>query len=549
MRTEFIRVYKAIHTWTGILAGMALFIAFYAGALTLFKTELTRWASPPPANTGQPFRLDDAPALIARTLKEHPEVAKDFRLQLQTSAHPPPGLSWEVRQPNADDHDAAGAHHYVAVLETDGAVAVTQVHPPSVADFIDTLHRVVGLPTDTDPARWVMGVVAALYAVALFSGVIVLLPSLVKDFFALRVGKNLKRMWLDAHNVVGIISLPFHVVMALTAVVFAYHDGFYAVQDTLIHNGKWSAATQGRSGPGPATAVPRDALSMLAPADLLRIARAYSPTFEANALQYLHASTPRATVRIWGHDPHAHSPRFVGGFVALDPYSGKILNTDYMPGRQSFANALIASFFALHFGTYGGALVQWIYFLLGLAGAWLFYSGNLLWVETRRKQAARHAGAGATPPTQRRDVRWMAAATVGVCLGAIGGMSLTLSAAKWLHGRVDDLALWHPIIYYAVFFGALLWALRRGAARAGVELLYMAAACTFAIPMTSVLAWAIPALGMWNHSSASTLAVDATAFVGGLCLLWLAKVTRHRIAHGPSDSVWSAQHALPTSTA
>src|SRR3546814_4664147 len=56
------------------------------------------------------------------------------------------------------------------------------------------------------------------------SGVICLLPSLVKDLFALRFGKNLKRMWLDLHNVLGIFSLPFHIVMALTAVVFAFHD-------------------------------------------------------------------------------------------------------------------------------------------------------------------------------------------------------------------------------------------------------------------------------------------------------------------------------------
>lgn len=54
-----------------------------------------------------------------------------------------------------------------------------------------------------------MGIVSILYAVALVSGVIVLLPSLIKDLFALRLGANLKRMWLDAHNVVGIVSLPF----------------------------------------------------------------------------------------------------------------------------------------------------------------------------------------------------------------------------------------------------------------------------------------------------------------------------------------------------
>ena len=35
-----------------------------------------------------------------------------------------------------------------------------------------------------------MGVVSAVYAVALFSGLIIVLPSLVKDLFALRIGRQ-----------------------------------------------------------------------------------------------------------------------------------------------------------------------------------------------------------------------------------------------------------------------------------------------------------------------------------------------------------------------
>lgn len=546
MRSEFIRIYKSVHTWTGIVAGMALFIAFYAGAITIFKEPLARWAAAPSAVHGATLPLDQAPDLIVRTLREHPAVAKDFRLHLTAAEHLPQGLSWQVREDHADDHDHSSVRHYIATLDAGGAARVEEVHPSELAEFIDVLHRVVGLPFDTDPNRWLMGVFAALYAVALVSGVIVLLPSLVKDFFALRVGKNLKRMWLDAHNVVGIVSLPFHLVMALTAIVFAYHDGFYLIQDKLIHDGKWATAFA-RGGP-PSTAPPRDPASMRSPAELLAGVQALSPSFEPTSLQYLNITGPRATVRVWGHDPAAHSPRFVGGFVAVDPYSGKIMNADFLPGRQNAPNATVGSFFALHFGTYGGTPVQWIYFLLGLAGAWLFYGGNLLWVETRRIKAARDVDAAGIAPEQRRDVRWMAAATVGVCLGAVCGVSLTIVAAKWLNGRVDDLNAWHQIIYYAVFFGALAWAFRAGAARAVVHLLWLAAAFTFAIPATTLLAWLLPVLGMWAHGSAAALGVDAAALVGGLGYVWLARATARRVASGPRDSVWTARPLGPAIT-
>lgn len=49
MRADYIRIYKSVHTWTGIISGIALFIAFYAGALTVFKEPIRRWSTPPAA--------------------------------------------------------------------------------------------------------------------------------------------------------------------------------------------------------------------------------------------------------------------------------------------------------------------------------------------------------------------------------------------------------------------------------------------------------------------------------------------------------------------
>src|SRR5690606_21366798 len=104
------------------------------------------------------------------------------------------------------------------------------------------------------------------------------------------------------------------------------------------------------------------------------------------------------------------------------PYSGRVVSSDYLPGRQDLPHASVSSFFALHMASYGGAPLQWIYFVLGLAGAWLFYGGNLLCIESRRRRASRDGG---VPPVQRLDTRLMASVTVGVCLGCICGISLT----------------------------------------------------------------------------------------------------------------------------
>lgn len=539
IRSDVIRLYKTVHTWTGILTGMALFIAFYAGALTIFKEPLARWASPPAAHMVA-VPLSEAATLIARTLEDHPKAARNFQLHLEQDDLRPERMTWRERPTDAGDHDELSARHYAATFHADGTAHIEEVHPSQLAEFIDVLHRVVGLPLDTDPHRWVMGVVVSLYALALISGVVILLPSLVKDFFALRIGQNLKRMWLDSHNVVGIISLPFHLIMVLTAAVFAFHDGIYHLQDRLFHDGRLSTAWEMRRET-PEQPSPRTPSELLPPAELVAQALAVSPSLEPTMLQYIGVTTPRAMVRVWGHDPTAISPRALGGFATLDPYTGEVLNTDYLPGKQDGAHTTVSSFFALHFGTFGGTPVQWAYFLLALAGAWLFYSGNLLWIETRRRNGPK----GDHPPAQRRDTRWMASGTVGVCLGCVCGISLTIAAAKWLHGHVDNLAAWHQYVYYAVFFGSIAWAFRQGAARAAIHLLWLAAILTWTIPLTTLLAWIMPSLGLWGHTSVASLGVDLTAAVGGLCFAWLARITTQRIHNGMEDSVWSA----PTSGA
>ncbi|OZI30977.1 peptidase [Bordetella genomosp. 10] len=533
MRTDYVRIYKSVHTWTGIVSGMALFIAFYAGALTVFKEPLTRWATPPAAADVAP--LETAHDLIVKTLAIAPEAAKGFAIHLQDEEHVLARMAWDVRAPDADDHDDSGTRHFGAALDATGAPRVREIEPSPLAGFIDVLHRVVGLPADSDPNRWLMGVIAALYTVALVSGVVVLLPSLVKDFFALRIGKNLKRMWLDAHNVVGIVSLPFHIVMALTAVVFAYHDQIYAIQDKLVHQGKWSQAFQ-RQPAGASDAPRRDPAAMLTPAQLLQAAHAVAPDLEPTMLQYQGVTGPRAVVRVWGKDTAAVSPRAMGGFAAFDPYSGKLLNTDYLPGRQNTPNLFISSFFALHMASFGGVEVAWLYFLLGMAGAWLFYSGNLLWIESRRRRAARNQ---VEAPAQRLDTRLMAAATVGVCLGSVCGISLTIAAGKWLYGSVQDLAFWHQLIYYAIFFGCVAWAFGRGAAAASVHLLWLACALTLCIPLTTLLGWWMPGAGPWTDTSTAALGVDATALAGALCFAWMARIAQRRIERAPGDTVWS----------
>src|SRR5690606_8015336 len=84
-------------------------------------------------------------------------------------------------------------------------------------DFVYDLHFTAGLPRAV--GTHLFGIVCVLYGLALVSGVVLYAPVFFRDLFALRIGRNLKRLWQDAHNVIGVLSLPFHVMFAWSGAV------------------------------------------------------------------------------------------------------------------------------------------------------------------------------------------------------------------------------------------------------------------------------------------------------------------------------------------
>ncbi len=125
---------------------------------------------------------------------------------------------------------------------------------------------------------------------------------------------------------------------------------------------------------------------MLPPAELVQRLKQQQPEFVPHRLIYRGADEQGPQLIVFGANPHYGMRSPEGGLAGLNPYTGEITASDYMPGMQRPMGAVITSFFSPHFGSYGGTPVRWLYFFLGLGGAALFYTGNLLWLETRRKK-------------------------------------------------------------------------------------------------------------------------------------------------------------------
>src|SRR3546814_1679397 len=117
-----------------------------------------------------------------------------------------------------------------------------------------------------------MGLVSLLYGLALLSVVVHHLPRLLQSEFALRPGRNLKQFWQDAHNVVGVLSLPMHVMFASTGALLCLLFVLMTALNPLVYEGKLMAAVPAAMDTAPVLA----AAGVEAPAGSLAMWRARS---------------------------------------------------------------------------------------------------------------------------------------------------------------------------------------------------------------------------------------------------------------------------------
>ncbi|WP_430461768.1 PepSY-associated TM helix domain-containing protein [Thalassolituus sp. LLYu03] len=533
--SDVLRVYKTLHTWVGITSGLLLFIGFFAGALTMFKQPLDGWARSPQERLPA-VAHDQLDTLVEQVLATYPDARHGFKLALTDELQVMAPLVWEAHEEGEEaghGPDLTG-HRWLAGLDGQGQLVAREIQPSMLGELIDMLHRTAGVPGQWGGEYigiYLMGVAGALYALALISGLILLLPTLVKDFFVLRPGKNRKRFWLDAHNVIGITSLPFHLVIAFTVVVFAFHDQFYDALGELVYGD--TPMFGGRPGVKP---VVHDFSELRPASELLATIQTAAADFQVKELVYMGLDGPRPLVRAAIYHPDYLVRGPYTAYVGVNPYSGALTMTGMLPGMSNDWSDIVMTFFALHFGSFAGLPVRWTYFLLGLSGAFLFYSGNLLWIESRRKKQKR----GQPCPVQARNTRWMAAATVGISLGSVGAVALTIASAKWAAlMSVSDINGWYLTLYYSLFVAAVLLAFWRGAAAGAVTLLKACALACWSIPLSTLLGALMPESGLWAYTQLSALMVDITAGVLGAGFWWASRRTLRRLQQAAADTVWT----------
>ncbi|SDD03472.1 Uncharacterized iron-regulated membrane protein [Cupriavidus sp. YR651] len=527
MKPNTLRLYNTLHTWVGLMAGWALFIAFFAGAITVFHHELHVWQNPARLEGRHATEVQvEGPAIdafVQKLVAVHPDAANSVFVGLPSKEEPDFNAYWQNKAGEWLTMNGARLNGDAAAQQQTSLDHVTG----ELSAFLNSLHYSLGLDTG---GMYFMGVISVLYGLALVSGVLLHLPRLKKDLFAVRPGRNLKRFWMDAHNVIGLFSLPFHLIFAVTGALFCLSLIMVMVFNVLTFDGKLMEVVPRVIGAAPeVTAAGRPSPTMPA-AQLLAIAREHGgERFTPEAIRFQRYGDANAVAEVRGDSSRALGN---GGAVGIhaaanEPNAGQLIANQTAGGRDG-NHALYSAMYALHFGTFGDLAVRLVYLLAGLAGAFLFYSGNLLWIETRRK--TRQA-------EQPRVHRLLAQATVGVCIGTCIGVALCFPAALlWPERAVS-------VVFWPVFFVAIAWSLLRAPVRAAVELLYVAALASLTVPLSNALLTGDHLFVAALHGRWAVAGFDIGAIAMAVGYVALARATARRARNGPAESVWALRSA------
>lgn len=249
---------------------------------------------------------------------------------------------------------------------------VLETHLPDDLDFMTIMFRLhVDLFADL-PGKLFLGFMGLLLVVAVVSGTVVYGPFMRKlDFGTVRKDRSTRIKWLDLHNLLGIVTLTWLLVVGGTGVINTWADLIfkYWQYDQL---GEMTAPYRDKP------VMPEQQYASLDAA--VATAQANAPGMAPGFVAY--PGTPFSSNHHYAVFMRGDKPLTSRLFkpVLVDAVTTEMTDTRDLPW---YATALLVSQ-PLHFGDYGGLPLQIIWALLDIVSIIVLGSGLYLWIARRR---------------------------------------------------------------------------------------------------------------------------------------------------------------------
>ncbi|MEM6842248.1 MAG: PepSY-associated TM helix domain-containing protein [Bacteroidota bacterium] len=436
-------VFFHLHTVSGIVISVGLYIIFFAGAFTLFEKAIHHWEE------------GEAHATTTETI---PAISIDYdRLtdSLQAKGYDLYGRSLYITLEGGEkqafflsgstDSLASEADRKEAQLSFNTTTYEIADQPErySFGSLLYLLHFFYQLDR---PGYYLSGAVALFFLFALITGLVIHWKKIVLSFYVFRPGAKLKTIWTDAHTALGTIGIPFQFMYALTGAMFGL-GVLVGTSGSVLYEGdteKFYAELYGEHNNVLGERVEASAYRLNPYADSVDHRWA---DFAPKYIGLLKLESENMQFRAYGYlDSKA---QFLNnGEVVYDVVLGKV-NHEHNPYEMSYAESIWPTVSRLHYadygnlGTLGDYTLKFIYFILAVMTCFVIISGVLIWLEARNKRNV--------PEKERRYNERVGHIYLAICLSMLPMTALTFIVAKLIPvGWATE------TFFNSVFFGGWL---------------------------------------------------------------------------------------------
>ncbi|WP_426618383.1 PepSY-associated TM helix domain-containing protein [Pseudomonas rustica] len=498
MKEGFRQAMAWLHTWVGLVFGWLLFAIFLTGTLAYFNDETTHWMQP--EIPSRPLNAEASLGLAQDYLQQHAAGASRWLIDLPDARDP--GLTVRWQQSPGKPGERGRFESKTLDAQTGSEV---QGRESMGGEFFYRFHFQLQMPYPW--GRWLATIAAMVMFVALITGIITH-KKIFKDFFTFRPRKG-QRSWLDGHNAVGVLVLPFHLMITYSSLVIFMSMVMPA--SILASYGSDVNKFYDEVFPGSNTPERANIAQALAPmAPLLAKASEQWSGGHTARLSVNNPGDANATVVLSrAGDGVVHD---FGRAVTFNGVSGQMLGST---PNQPMAMAVGGAFYGLHMGHFAGPVLRWLYFICGLAGTAMIGTGLVIWLGKRQ---LKHAKSGVMP----FELRLVEVLNIASMAGLVTAIAVFFLANRLLPTGLAGRADWEVNAFFIAWGLSVVHALFRPGRKAWVEQLLLGAVLFMTVPLINALTtpWNLAVTltqGDWTLAG-----FDLTCLATGLFLAWAA---------------------------
>lgn len=366
-----------VHKWTSLICTLFLLMICLTGLPLIFHEEIDHWLDPhqyADLRADAPRASFDQLAAIA-----HRQYPNEVIASMYADDDEPQVYIWMAPSFAALKNDPDVMHS----IRVDARTAqVLETSKPSGQQSKTFLEIMLALHTDLFvdlPGELFLALMALLFVIAIVSGVVLYGPFMKKlDFGTVRRGRATRLKWLDLHNLLGIVTLCWGLIVGLTGVMNELSTPLFALwQQTDVKH--MLTAYEGKAVPPqnelPSVQAALDTAKRAVPGMAI-VSIVYPGNPFGSPYHYL----------FWAEGDTTLTSRLMSP-ILVDARTGAFSAVVKMPW---YLRALEVSR-PLHFGDYGGMPLKILWSLLDLITIIVLGSGLYLWIARRRTQTARLA--------------------------------------------------------------------------------------------------------------------------------------------------------------